>query len=324
MLRIPLVVALGCVLAAALVPAHAQTDWPSKPVILVVPFPAGGGTDAFARPLAAQLYKQTGKTFVIANHGGAGGNLGATVAARAAPDGYTFFMGAVHHAIAPSVYSKLDYDIERDFAPVTSIAHMPQVVVINPDRIKAGNLKELIAAVQTQPGKFTFGSGGHGTSHHVSGELFKIVTRSDLLHVPFKGNGPAMAALLGGEIHMMVDALGSSAGAIRGGKVKALAVAANRRAAGFPDIPTTQEAGLSDFVIGTWYAMWARNGTPPAIIERMHEQVVRALASQSLQDIWLSQGATAGGESPAQFGAFVRQEIERWGKVAKASGARAD
>ncbi|MCC7486180.1 MAG: tripartite tricarboxylate transporter substrate binding protein [Burkholderiales bacterium] len=322
--RAAVLIVIAYVAAGLSLPACAQTDWPGRPVILIVPFPPGGGTDAFARPLAAQLLKQTGRSFVIQNNAGAGGNVGATVASRAAPDGYTFFMGAVHHAIAPSVYTRLDYDLERDFSPVTSIAHMPQVIEVNPDRLRVFSLKELIATLQSQPGRYSFGSGGNGTSHHVSGEMFKILTKTDILHIPYKGNGPAMAALIGGEIHMMVDALGASAGAIRGGKVRALAVASKQRAPGFGEIPTTAEAGLPEFVIGTWYAVWARKGTPQAIIDRMHGEIVRALDSQSLKDVWISQGATPGGEPPQQFGAFVQNEIERWGKVARAAGARAD
>lgn len=324
MIRKTFALVVGCVLAALLSTACAQGDWPAKPVVLIVPFPPGGGTDAFARPLVAQLYKQIGKTVIIDNHGGAGGNLGATIAARSVPDGYTFFMGAVHHAIAPSVYSKLEYDLERDFAPVTSIAHMPQVIVINPSKVKATELRELISLVQQQPGKFTFGSGGNGTSHHVAGELFKIITRTQILHVPYKGNGPAMTALMGGQIDMMFDGLGSSAGAINGGKVKALAVAGKKRAPGFPDVPTAAEAGLPGYVVGTWYAMWGRKGTPEPIIERMYQEVARALETKQLKDIWFTQGATAGGEAPAEFAKFVRSEVDRWAKVAKESGARAD
>ena len=310
---------LATLLAFAPLAATAQGDWPNKPVVLIVPFPAGGGTDAFARPLSAQLNKQLNRQIVIDNRGGAGGTLGAGIAARTTPDGYTYFVGAVHHAIAPSVYAKLDYDIERDLTPMTSLAHVPQVIVVNA-RVPANNVKELIALARKS--RMTYGSAGNGTSHHLAGELFKGLTKTELLHVPYKGAGPALTDLIAGQIDVMFDGLGLSAGHIKGGKIKALAVSGKNRAPGFPDVPSAAEAGLPGFNVTTWYGMWAPKGVPQPILDRFQKELVAALNTKEIKDVWFGQGATTGGESPAEFAKFLRAEIERWGKVAKDSGAK--
>ncbi len=202
--------------AVSLTPlAHAQA-WPAKPVTVVVPFPAGGGTDAFARPLAAQFAKQTGKQLVIDNRGGAGGTVGASIASRLPPDGYALFMGAVHHTIAPSMYPKLDYDLEKDFVPLTLVASVPQVVVVNPRRIEATNFKAFLDLMKRNPGKYNYGSAGSGTSHHLAGELFKQQTGTFITHIPYRGAGPALQDLMSGNVDMMFDGLGSSAAADQG------------------------------------------------------------------------------------------------------------
>lgn len=316
----------AAVLAAATFGAQAQAQaWPDKPITFVVPFPAGGGTDAFARPLAAHLGNQLGKQIVIDNRGGAGGTVGAGIAARAAPDGYTFFIGGAHHAIAPSVYPKLEYDIEKDFIPVALIAQPPQVVVINTTRTSAKTLKELIDEAKTKPGKLSYGSAGNGTSHHLAGELFKILTKTDIAHVPYRGAGPAMQDLVGGQgIEMIFDGLGSSAGQIKAGRIKALAVASAKRSAAFPDVPTAKEAGLDGYEVSTWYAMWAPKGTPAAIVERMTKEVQTAMNTAELKDIWQNNGSEVPNMTGAAFGTFLGTEIKRWAEVAKASGARID
>jgi len=317
--------ALAAALLAFVAPAtFAQGDWPAKNIVWVVPFPAGGGTDVFARPLSAQLTKQLNRQIVIDNRGGAGGNLGATIAARAAGDGYTFLVGAVHHTIAPSVYSKLDYSLEQDLVPITGVAYVPQVIVVNPKRIQATTVKELIALAQAQPSKLIFASAGAGTAHHLAGELFQQATKTQLLHVPYKGAGPAMTDLVGGQVDMMFDGLGTSASQIKGGAIRALAVAAPKRSPAIPDVPTTAEAGLPAFVMSTWYGLWAPKGTPPAIIDRMQKEVAAALATKELRDYWAAQGAAPGGEPVAEFTKFVRSETERWAKIAKESGAKVD
>jgi tripartite-type tricarboxylate transporter receptor subunit TctC len=304
--------------------AKAQT-WPDKPVTFVVPFPAGGGTDAFARPLAAHLGNQLGKQIVIDNRGGAGGTVGAAIAARAAPDGYTFFIGGAHHAIAPSVYPKLDYDIEKDFVPVALLAQPPQVVVINTTRTSATTLKQLIDEAKAKPGKLSYGSAGNGTSHHLAGELFKILTKTDITHVPYRGAGPAMQDLVGGQgIEMIFDGLGSSAAQIKAGRIKALAVASAKRSAAFPDVPTAKEAGLDGYEVSTWYAMWAPKGTPAPIVDRMTKEIQTAMNTAELKEIWKNNGSEVPNMTGAAFGSFLSAEIKRWGEVAKASGARID
>ncbi len=301
---------------------HAQA-WPAKPVRLVSPFAAGGGTDAFARPLAAQLSQQLGQQFVVVNRGGAGGTIGAEHAAKSAPDGYTFLVGAVHHTIAVSVYAKLGYDLERDLVPVTLVAIVPNVVVVHP-KVPVGSLRELIDYARANPGKLNYGSAGNGTSHHLAGELFKTLTGTQLNHVPYKGAGPAMQDLIGGQVDLMFDGMATSAPQIRGGKLRPLAVTSAARSPAFPDVPTAQEAGLPNYLVTTWYALWAPAGTPPEIVARMQQEVAKAMQAPAIRDVWAQQGSGPGGNAPGEFAAFVKSEIAKWAKVAKESGARVD
>ena len=310
---------------AVLLPLSAQAQaWPNKPVTLVVPFPPGGGTDAFARPLAAQLTRQIGRQVIIDNRGGAGGTVGASFAAKAAPDGYTFFIGAVHHAIAPSFYPKLDYDIERDLIPMTTIANPPQVIVVSPSRVKAANFGEFVSFVRANPGKLNFGSAGNGTSHHLAGELFKQMSKSFIVHIPYRGAGPALQDLIAGNVDMMFDGLGSSATHIRSGRIKALAVAAPKRVPAFPDVPTAAEAGLPGYEVSTWYGIWAVKGTPKEVVDRMYDEVVKAINTPELREIWANNGSEIALMKQADFARFLNSEIKRWAQVTKASGARLD
>ena len=300
-----------------------QSSWPTKPVNLVVPFPAGGGTDTFARPFSAQFAKQTGKTMVIDNRGGAGGTLGAGIAAKAAPDGYTLFMGAVHHAIAPSMYPKLDYDIEKDFVPLVLMANVPQVLVVNPKSV-SGDFKAFVAQLKASPGRLNYGSAGTGTSHHLAGELFKQQTGTFITHIPYTGAGPALRDLISGQVDMMFDGLASSAGHIKGGRIKALMVSGVKRNPAIPDVPCAAELGLPDYTVTTWYGLWAPKGTPADVQARIIEESRRAFATDELKAIWASNGADFGNLSPTQFGSFVGAEIKRWAEVVKASGAKLD
>ncbi|KRC36161.1 tripartite tricarboxylate transporter substrate binding protein [Acidovorax sp. Root219] len=298
--------------------------WPSKPVNLVVPFPAGGGTDAFARPLAAQFSKTTGKTLVIDNRGGAGGTVGASYAAKGAPDGYTLFMGAVHHAIAPSMYPKLDYDIEKDFIPLALLANVPQVVVVNPKAVPVANFQQFIDHVKRNPAKLNYGSAGAGTSHHLAGELFKQQTGTFITHIPYRGAGPALQDLIAGNVDMMFDGLGSSATHIKSGRIKALMVSGSKRNPAFPDVPCAAEVGLPDYTVTTWYGLWAPKGTPADIQARIVEEVKRVGTADEIKTIWASNGADYGTLTPQQFGAMVSSEVKRWATVVKASGAKLD
>jgi tripartite-type tricarboxylate transporter receptor subunit TctC len=311
-------------LAAAGTFVHAQSVWPTKPVSMVNPFAPGGGVDAFGRPLSAYLSKTVGQQFIVENIAGAGGTLGAANAARRAGDGYAFFLGAVHHTIAESLYTKLTYSLTRDFVPITVLAYVPNVVVVHPKHTNINSLKDLMAYAKANPGKLNFGSAGSGTTHHLAGELFKTMTGLQLTHVPYKGAGPMMQDLLAGQIDMAFDGMGTSAPQIKGGKLKALAVTTTTHSFLVPNVPTMQEAGLPGYEVTTWYALWGIKGTPKEALDRMYQETVKALNSPELKTAWEAQGATAGGESPEKFAALVNAEIAKWAKVVKDSGAKID
>lgn len=315
---------LAALLASPVLAQSAASGWPAKPITLVVPFPPGGGTDAFARPLSVQLSKQLGRQVIIDNKGGAGGTVGASFAAKQAPDGYTFFVGAVHHAIAPSFYPKLDYDIETDLVPLTIIANPPQIIVVNASRVKADDFKSFVAMLREAPGKYNYGSAGNGTSHHLAGELFKQQTRTYVVNIPYRGAGPALQDLIIGNVDMMFDGLGSSAQHIRSGRIKPLAVAATKRSPAFPNVPTAAEMGLPDYVVSTWYGVWGLKGTPKDILDRMHAELVKALNSPELKETWANNGSEITTMTQVEFARFLNSEIKRWAAVTKASGAKLD
>ncbi|TAJ33606.1 MAG: tripartite tricarboxylate transporter substrate binding protein [Reyranella sp.] len=319
--------ALKLGLAASLVTpaiARAQQGWPPQTITWVNPFPAGGGTDVFARPLAAQVGDQLGCQIIIDNKGGAGGTVGASQAAKMKPDGSVFFVGAIHHTIAPSIYKNLDYDLEKNFEPITMIALVPQVISINPNKIAAKNYAEFLAYVKANPNKVNYASAGAGTAHHLAGELFKLETKTEIVHVPYRGAGPAMQDLLAGNADMMFDGMGTSATQIKAGKLRGLAVATSQRVPEFPDMPTAAEIGVPNWLVSTWYGLWAIKGTPEPIVKRMYDEVVKALANPRLQAIWKDQLAQVGGESQADFAKRIRAEIEKWQKVVAAAGVKLD
>ena len=319
MLRILLCLAL---LAAGA--AQAQS-WPTKPVTFLNPFPAGGGTDTFARPIAAKLSLTLGHQVIVENQGGAGGTVGAANAAKRPADGYTWFFGAVHHTIAESLYTRLAYNLERDFEPITVAAFVPNVVVVHPkyaDRIKT--LKDLIDYARANPGKLNYGSAGNGTTHHLSVELFKTMTGTQLVHVPFQGAGPLMPALLAGTVDLAFDGMGTSSVQVKAGKLIPLAVTSAARNPALPNVPTMAEAGLPGYEVRTWYALWAIRGTPKEAKDRMYKEFVAAMAAPELKKIWTEQGAEAGGMPPDQMGVLVKSEIAKWAKVVKDAGAKID
>ena len=298
-------------------------SWPTKAVNLIVPFPAGGGTDAFARPLGAQFTRLTGKSLVIDNRGGAGGTLGAGIAAKAPNDGYTLFMGGVHHSIAPSMYPRLDYDLEKDFVPLILVASVPQVLVVNPKRV-TGNFQDFLRQVKAQPGKINYGSAGAGTSHHLAGELFKQQTKTFITHIPYRGAGPALNDLIAGNVDVMFDGLGSSAGHIKGGRIKALMVSGAKRNPAFPDVPCAAELGLPDYNVTTWYGIWAPRGTPADAQKAAIDDIRRAIQTDEAKAVWAAQGAEFPDLAGPAFDAFVKAEIQKWAQVVKASGAKLD
>ena len=314
---------LAATLAAPAV-ARAQQGWPNGPITWVNPFPAGGGTDVFARPLAAQVGEQLGVQILIDNKGGAGGTVGASQAAKMKPDGQTFFVGAIHHTIAPSVYKNLDYDLEKNFEPITMIALVPQVISINPNKVPVKTAAEFIAYLKANPNKVNYASPGAGTAHHLAGELFKLETKTQIVHVPYRGAGPAMQDLLAGNTDMMFDGMGTSAQQIKAGKLLGLAVATDKRSPEFPNIPTAAEIGVPSWLVSTWYGVWAIKGTPQPIVKRMYDEIVKALGTPKLQTIWKEQLAQVGGEAPADFAKRIRAEIEKWQKVVAAAGVKLD
>jgi tripartite-type tricarboxylate transporter receptor subunit TctC len=312
-------------LAGLGLPAWAQgSGWPTRPVNLVVPFPAGGGTDAFARPMAAQFSRLTGRLLVIDNKGGGGGTVGASAASKATPDGYNLFMGAVHHAIAPSMYPRLDYDILSDFVPLVLVASVPQVLVVNPRKVQATNLKDFLDHVRKNPGRLNYGSAGNGTSHHLAGELFKLQSKTFITHIPYRGAGPALQDLIAGNVDMMFDGLGSSAGHIQGGRIKALMVSGSKRNEAFPDVPCSAELGMPDYQVTTWYGVWAPKGTPADAQERAIEELRRACLTEEAKAVWSKQGAEFPNLTGARFGEFVKAEVSKWANVVKQSGAKLD
>ena len=315
---------LCAALAAAAFTAQAQS-WPTKPVTMLNPFPAGGGTDTFARPIAAKLSQQLGQQFLIENQGGAGGTVGATNVAKRAPDGYNWFFGAVHHTIAESLYRTLPYGLEKDFEPITVAAFVPNVVVVHPKHAdKFKSLNDLIDYARKNPGKLNYGSAGSGTTHHLSVELFKIMTKTFMVHIPYRGAGPLMVDLLAGQVDLAFDGMGTSSVQIKAGKLIPLAISSIARNPVLPNVPTVQEAGVPGYEVRTWYAIWALKGTPRDVQERMYKEVAIAMNQPDLKKIWAEQGADPGGMPPAEFAKLIRSEITKWAKVVKESGAQVD
>ncbi|HVK33055.1 MAG TPA: tripartite tricarboxylate transporter substrate binding protein [Burkholderiaceae bacterium] len=310
--------------------ARAQA-WPAKAVRIVVPFAAGGTTDILARALAPELQKAFGQPFVVDNKPGAGGNTGAAEVAKAAPDGHTLLMGTVGtHAINASLYSRMPYDHVKDFVPVTLVAGVPNVLVLNPANAQKNGIDgvpALIRYAKANPGKLNMASSGNGTSIHLAGELFKTMTGTFMLHLPYGGSGPALIDLIGGNTDLMFDNLPSSLPHIRAGKLKALAVTSAVRSAALPDLPTVEEAGgpvLKGFEASSWFGLVAPAGTPMDVVNRVQAETAKALAAPAIKERLVAQGAIPSGMTSAEFARFIGAETAKWAKVVKASGAKVD
>jgi len=325
-MRIPRpLVALAASLALAAPFAHAQAPtWPRQPVTLVVPFPAGGPTDAMARALAQKLGDRLGQGVVVENKGGAGGSIAAEAVARAAPDGHTLFFGTTGTlAINPSLYAKLRYDPVKDFAPVSLMATTMNVLVVNPD-VPAKNLSDLVKLAKAKPGTITYGSAGNGSSNHLSGELFRSSAGVQVNHIPYKGSAPALVDLLGGRLTMMFDTIAQQTQNVAAGKVRALAVTGPQRSPLLPDVPTAQEAGLKDFDVTIWYGVLAPAGTPAPVVERLSREIGAVMSGEDMKKRMQADGAEARPTTPAEFAALIKHDMSKWGPVVKASGATLD
>jgi tripartite-type tricarboxylate transporter receptor subunit TctC len=297
--------------------------WPSKPVTLMVPFAPGGTTDIVARPFAQALSEEFGQSFVVENRAGAGGTLAAGVAARAAPDGYTLFVATVAHTMATSLYKQLPYDFEKDFVPITLLASVPNILVVNPS-VPAKSVQELVAYAKANPGKLSYGSAGNGSTEHLSAELFKSMTGVDMVHIPYKGGAPMMADLVGGQIQLAIETSGSATPHIKAGSVRALAVTTATRSSAFPDLPTLAESGLKGYEVSTWYAILAPKGTPSEITTKLYNAIVKIQRTSDMKQRLEQFGGEPGRLTPDQFAAFIKSETAKWAKVVKESKATVD
>ena len=320
--------ALACLLAgvAALLPtgpAHAQA-YPTRAVKMVVPFPPGGSLDIAGRLIAQKLTDAWGQPVVVENRPGAGGNIGADFVAKSPADGYTILMGALStHAVNPNLYKSMPYDAAKDFAPITLIAITPNVLVVNAAS-PVNSAKEFIAYAKANPGKLSFGSGSNGSAGHLAGELFKVETGTDAVHIPFKGGAPATQALLAGDTQFMFDNLANAMAQVKAGKLRALAVTTANRSPLAPDLPTMAEAGLPGFDISTWYGFFAPAGTPPAVVAKWNAEVAKILNAPDVRAKFVADGAEPAPNSPGEFAQFIAREQAKYARIVKASGAKVD
>ncbi len=302
----------------------AAEGYPDRPVKLVVPFPPGGPLDVTGRLIAQKLTDAWRQPVVVENKPGAGGNIGADLVAKSAPDGYTILLGALStHAVNPSLYAKMPYDAVKDFVPITLLATTPNVLVVNPS-LPVNSVKDLVAYAKANPGKLAFGSGSNGSAGHLAGELFKVDTGTDIIHVPYKGGAPATQALLAGDVQFMFDNLANATPQVKAGKLKALAVTTAQRSKLAPELPTMAEAGLPGFDISTWYGLMAPAGTPKDVIAKWNAEVVKILTTPEVRERLAAQGAEAAPTTPEQFAAFIGSEIPKYARIVKASGAKVD
>jgi tripartite-type tricarboxylate transporter receptor subunit TctC len=312
-------------LIGILIPGLAMAQaWPGKPIRIVIAQAPGSATDVISRVVANPLSASLGQPIVIDARPGAGGALGTEVAARSAPDGYTLFMGNNStHGSNPAVYAKLPYDAVKDFAPISFVASVPYVLVVNP-KVPVTTLQQFVALVKSKPGTMNYASAGNGSTHHFCGELLKSMTGIDIQHIPYKGSGPGVAAVLSGEVSMMFSNVADIGSQIRAGKVRPLAVTAARRASLLPDVPTMAEAGLPGFEVTSWFGLLAPAGTPGAIIGRLNAETVKVLGRADVKATLGAQGLEVAPSTPEQFAAHIRSEIARFTKIAKAAGIKAE
>jgi tripartite-type tricarboxylate transporter receptor subunit TctC len=302
--------------------AHAQ-GYPNKPIKMIVPFGAGGPADIYARAVAQRLSEPLGQQVIVEDRPGAGSVVGTDAAAKSPPDGYTLLMISNTHTINETLNPKMPYNLLRDFAPITQVNVMPNVLVVSPTA-KVNSVKELIALVKANPGKLNYASSGSGTPYHLAAELFKAMTDTQIVHIPHKASGEARASVLGGQVEMMFDSLPTTVQQIKAGKLKGLAITSSRRSELLPDMPTVSEAGVPGYEADLWLGLMAPIGTPAAIINRLHDETVKILQRPDVRASFIQQGTEPIGNTPAQFGAFLKAYVEKWGKVVKFSGAKVE
>jgi tripartite-type tricarboxylate transporter receptor subunit TctC len=318
---------LAALVAATVIsaqPAEAQKAYPDKPVRIVVPFAAGGGVDILTRIMGQYLTERLGQQVIVDNRPGAGGNLGTDGVAKSPPDGYTLVMGTTGtHTINPGLYPKLPYDAVKDFRPITLTASVPNLLVVNPE-LPVKSARELIELAKASPGKLNFGSFGNGTSNHLSGELLKSVAQIDVVHVPYKNAPQAVIDLMTGQISFAFINMPLALPHVQGGKLRALAVTGAKRSTAAPEFPTMAEAGVPGFVVESWYGLLAPAGTPDAIIERLHRDVVAVLAKPEVQSAFAQQGAEPMTSTPAEFATLIVEGKKQWAEIIRISGAQLD
>ncbi|MEO6986281.1 MAG: tripartite tricarboxylate transporter substrate binding protein [Paralcaligenes sp.] len=308
-------------LAACAFCATAYAKWPEKAITLVVPFTPGGTTDMVGRPLAQLLGAELGQTVIVDNRAGAGGTLGAAYAARAHPDGYTIFLATIAHTIAPAIYQHLSYNFEKDFEPITVVASVPNILIVN-KKLPVNSTQELIDYAKKHPGQINFGSAGIGSTEDMAGEMFKSMTKTDIVHVPYKGGAPMMTDLISGQIQMAIETSGSAGAQIKAGTVKGLAVSTAKQSKFFPDLPTIAATGVPGYSFQTWYGILLPAGTPVAIRDLIYKDTVEALKDPKLVKVFNTLGADPGGMAPAEFKTFIADQTQKWGEIAKTVGMK--
>jgi tripartite-type tricarboxylate transporter receptor subunit TctC len=314
----PLLLALFLAAGAAL-----AQDYPSRPIRFIVPYPPAGGTDIVARILTEPLAAALGQPIVIDNRGGAAGNLGTDLAAKAAPDGYTILFTLSSHTINPKLYDKLPFDVEKDFVPISLAALIPQILVANPS-VPVNNVQELIALAKREPGKLNYASVGTGSPGHIAGELFKLKTGVDIVHVPYKGGGPAVTDTLGGQVQLLFVSIPAAMQYVKAGKLKALAVTSDKRSLAAPEIPTIAESGVPDCVVNSWYGALAPAKTPPAIVAKLQAAFAKVLAQPDVKEKLFLQGAEATSSTSAEFDRRIHDELKQWEYVIREAKIKAE
>jgi tripartite-type tricarboxylate transporter receptor subunit TctC len=321
--HLPLLSLMAVLLSCLPVTVLAE-PYPSKPIHIVAPFPPGGPVDILSRTIGNKLAQSLGQPVVVDNRAGAGGNIGADVVAKSAPDGYTLLMGFVGtHAINPSLYTKMPYDNVKDFEPVSLVAVVTIVLVVNP-WVPATSINELIALARSKPGELTFGSPGHGTPQHLAGELFNSIAGVNMLHVPYKGAVPALTDLLGGQLSMIFSSMPPALPHIKNGKLRALGVTSTTRTPAAPDLPTIAESGLKGYVVNNWYGILAPRGTPKEIVAKLNGEIVKILKMPDVKESLSAQGAEPFTSTPQQFALYIKEETEKWTRIVKYSGVKVD